>query len=63
MIRAALLFLVVMALIGLLGKYRSKPVAKRNAEPAIESARKCPRCGTYLIGGASCDCDTKPHEP
>jgi hypothetical protein len=59
MIKGALLFLVLMALIGMLGKLR-KPVAGRGkpADKAIVPARKCPRCGTYLIGEADCPCGT-----
>lgn len=56
MIRIALLFLVLMALIGLLGKLRKPSLPGRKRENAIEPARKCPRCGTYLIGDAECPC-------
>lgn len=63
MIRIALLFLILMALIGLLGKLRKPTLRGRKRENAIESARKCPRCGTYLIGESECPCTAKKPEP
>jgi hypothetical protein len=56
MIKGVLLFLVLMALIGVLGKLRRPAVGRRAAEHPIEPARKCPRCGTYLIGDSDCPC-------
>lgn len=58
MIRIAFLFLIVMALIGFLGKLRKPTIGRRKPGKGIEPAKKCPRCGTYLIGDASCDCST-----
>lgn len=47
--KIALLFLLVMAVLGIFGKLRV-PGAARLAN------RKCPRCGRYRIGGGPCDC-------
>ncbi len=63
MIRIALLFLIVMALIGLLGKLRMPKIGRRKPGNAIEPARKCPKCGTYLIGDAECDCGKEGRAP
>jgi hypothetical protein len=64
MIRIVLLFLVVMAIIGLLGKWRrgngGPRVRGRGHADRIEPAVRCPHCGTYLIGGAACDCRSGP---
>jgi ribosomal protein L32 len=55
MLKAVLVFLVAMAMLGLLGKGRRRmPRAGRDAK--IEAARKCPSCGAYIIGEAPCIC-------
>ncbi len=54
-IKAVLLFLVVIGLLGMTGRFtRSKPQDRRG--PEIQSARKCPKCGTYLVGSSPCVC-------
>lgn len=64
MIRAVFLFLLVMALIGLAGKWtRPRKVGRKSAGPPIATARKCPKCGTYLIGGGPCTCSLPAEDP
>jgi hypothetical protein len=53
-IKAVLLFLVVIALLGMTGRFRRKPGDK--SRPAVETARKCPACGAYLVGKTPCLC-------
>jgi hypothetical protein len=56
------LFLAFILLVGMIGKFIA-PRRPRGSEPAIEAARKCPECGSYVIGAAPapCDRDTCPH--
>lgn len=66
MIRFVLLFLVLMAIIGLFGKWTrgggARGLQGRKRDRAIESARKCPECGTYLVGDVPCDCGSERRE-
>lgn len=55
MLKAVLVFLVAMALLGLVGKGRRK-VRRPGPAPKIEAARKCPACGAYVIGDDPCIC-------
>jgi hypothetical protein len=50
------LFLAFILLVGMVGKLMA-PRRKRGSEPAIEAARKCPECGSYVIGSAPAPCD------
>ena len=52
LLRVVLLFLVLMALLGMFGKMRlPKPPDIRRL-----NGRKCPKCGTYRIGSGPCPC-------
>jgi hypothetical protein len=56
MLKAVALFLVAIMALGLFGKWRrpgGQPPAPRGT---IQKARKCPACGTYLVGSAPCPC-------
>ncbi len=57
-LKAVLLFLVAMLALGMFGKLRRPSVpgrGSRSRSVAVQTARKCPVCGTYVIG-ASSDC-------
>jgi hypothetical protein len=53
LVRAVLLFLIVIAALAFFGRLRlpgpRKPQGRLNA-------RKCPKCGTYRIGKGPCSC-------
>jgi hypothetical protein len=56
--KIVLLFLLVMGLLGVFGKWRI-PGAKKIGQlrkKAMLSAKKCPHCGGYSIGDAPCAC-------
>ncbi len=59
MLKAVLVFLVAMALLGLVGKGRPK-MPRAGRDPKIQAARKCPSCGAYVIGDAPCICGRSP---
>ena len=52
------LFLIVMLVLGLMGKLRFPrgwlPGPKDQTK--LGRPRKCPRCGRFLIGDGGCDC-------
>jgi hypothetical protein len=58
MVKAVILFLVVMAAIALIGNAISPGSFWRQVGKTT-GMRRCPRCGRPLIGKASCDCGKK----
>jgi hypothetical protein len=50
MIRVILIFLIVMAILGMFGRWRRPRVPPKPRRPAVEPARKCPACGSYIVG-------------
>jgi hypothetical protein len=55
--RVVLLLVAVALLMAMLGKLR---LPKRPERPAVQSARKCPDCGAYVVAGQPC---TSPECP
>jgi hypothetical protein len=53
MIQAVLLFLVVVMLLGVGGKWLRLPPKRRG--PAIEAATRCATCRSYVVGRTPCD--------
>ena len=56
--KIVLLFLAVMAVLGLFGKWRmpGKPQLDRLRKAARLDASKCADCGSYRIGKGPCNC-------
>lgn len=63
MIQAVLLFLVVIVLLGMLGKWRKPRVPPPSQDPAIKSALRCKTCGDYVVHErpAACGRPDCPH--
>lgn len=62
MVKAVVLFLLVMLVLGMIGKLRLPRLTRRKPGTAIEPARKCAVCGAFAIGGTPCarsDCPTR----
>lgn len=61
MVKAALIFLLVMLLIAMIGNLltggRLKGIVTRKVSRGMVNT--CPRCGRYLIGKSGCDCGKK----
>ena len=53
--RLALLTIAVALLLAILGKLGRPKVGGRPAR-RVESARKCPACGAYVLDGQRCRC-------
>ena len=58
MVKAVIVFLLVMVLIGMIGNLlsggRLKGMLTRRVSRGLVDT--CPRCGRYLIGKSGCDC-------
>jgi hypothetical protein len=48
MIQAVLLFLLLIAILGIGGKWLRLPPKRRR--PAVEAALRCPTCRAYVVG-------------
>lgn len=57
MIRAVLLFLVIIAILAMIGKWRLPNLPRRRSGTAIQAARKCPTCGAYNVGDPATPCE------
>jgi hypothetical protein len=55
-LKAVTLFLIAMLVLGMFGKFRRLGTGKRREGNAVEPARKCRVCGTYLIGSSQDPC-------
>ncbi|MDQ7080946.1 MAG: hypothetical protein Q9M41_09800 [Paracoccaceae bacterium] len=57
-IKAVSLFLIGMLLLAMFGRFRvqKKPGRKGPAKKTLE-ARKCPKCGSYVLGDGTCPCN------
>ncbi|MCF6272462.1 MAG: hypothetical protein L3J37_04605 [Rhodobacteraceae bacterium] len=53
-LKVVVIFLLVMMLVGMLGK-----VFNPDAKPKKRLVRKCPACGSFLIGSGPCTRCTK----
>ncbi len=54
-LKATLLFLLVMLALGAFGKWRAPRLRRRGGSvPPAQIARKCPVCDAYAIGATGC---------
>lgn len=50
MAKAALLVLVAILVVAILGRWGARPRPKVRRGSSLEPARKCPTCGSYVLG-------------
>jgi hypothetical protein len=55
MIQGVLLFLVLIVILGVGGKWLRLP--PKRTKPAVEAARRCPVCRSYVVGAEPKTCD------
>jgi hypothetical protein len=58
LIKAVILFLAAMVLLGMVGNWLYPGAIKRGVAKRLQPA-KCPQCGRYRIGRAACECGRK----
>ncbi len=58
LVKVIFLFLLVMLLIGMIGKlvFPGRPGGLARLRRAVTKAPTCPRCGRYMIGRTGCEC-------
>ena len=55
--RALALLVGVTLVVGMVGKHFSPRVPPGPKKPAVQSARKCPLCESYVLGANPSPCD------
>lgn len=58
-IKIVALFLVAMLVLGMFGKLRVPRLPRRRPPNRVADARKCPKCGGYILGEGPCACSRK----
>jgi hypothetical protein len=58
LIKTIIIFLLAMALLGMVGKWLFPGAISRSIKRQIRPAT-CPKCGRYRLGRGSCDCRRK----
>ena len=56
MVKVVTLFLVVLAVLAMLGRIRMPGFLKPGKRRKEIRVAKCPKCGAFLLGGDKCDC-------
>jgi hypothetical protein len=62
MVKAVTFFLIAMLILAMLGKLKLPSLPKPKSRPKpkktdqIPDARKCPECGSYILGDGECSC-------
>ena len=61
LLKTAILFLLVMAVIGFIGSKLFPGAVTRRLKSGLTGGKppRCPSCGRYLIGKGGCDCRKK----
>jgi hypothetical protein len=58
LVKAIIIFLLLMALLGMVGNWLFPGVIKRSVEKRRKPAN-CPKCGRHMIGRGRCACGQK----
>ena len=56
MLNVVFLFLIFIAVLGVMGKLRLIRPGGSRRRTKLPRPRKCPACGRFLLGSAGCDC-------
>lgn len=56
MVKIVTLFLIGIMILAILGRLRLPKFGSRNRKTRIKDARKCPKCGSYILHGGDCGC-------
>ncbi len=58
-IKAVSLFLIGIVALAMFGRLRAPKIKNPLKRNAPLEARKCPKCGSYVLGPGPCDCGKK----
>ena len=59
MVKVVTFFLIGMIILAMLGRLRLPKFGSRNGKTRIRDARKCPKCGSYILHAGDCGCGKK----
>lgn len=59
MVKVVTLFLIAMIILAMLGRLRFPKFGSRKDGGRVKDARKCPKCGSYILHAGDCACDAK----
>ena len=61
MVKVVTFFLIGMAILAMLGRLRLPKFGggSKKRGTKVRDARKCPKCGTYILHDGDCGCDAK----
>jgi hypothetical protein len=54
--KLALIVIAVALLLAMTGRLKRPKVGRGKTARQVQSARKCPACGAYVLDGQTCDC-------
>lgn len=55
-VKAVTFFLIGMLILGMFGKLRLPRIPGRKPRAKVADAKKCPKCGGYILGEGPCVC-------
>jgi len=56
-VKAITLFLIAMGVLAMFGKLKAPKINNPLKRDKTLSARKCPKCGSYILGDGPCACE------
>ncbi len=56
-VRVVLLFLIGILVLAMFGRLKTPKINSRLKKPKILNSRKCPKCGSYILGEGPCACE------
>ncbi len=58
-IKIVFLFLIGMLALAMFGRLRAPQIKSRKNKTKTLPARKCPKCGSYILGDGPCACEKR----
>ena len=59
MVKVVTFFLIAMVILAMMGRLRFPKFGSRGGKGRIKDARKCPKCGSYILHAGDCGCGAK----
>jgi len=58
-VRVVLLFLIGILVLAMFGRLKTPKIGVRGKRSKILKSRKCPKCGSYILGEGPCACEKR----
>lgn len=59
-VKAVSLFLIAMLVLAMFGRLKTPRIGNPLGRKKPLDARKCPKCGSYILAKGPCDCEKNP---